>query len=162
MNIFYLDPNPLVAPRYFYNRHCVKMILESAQMLCTAHHESGGTAPYKSAYKNHPSTQWARASKANYNWLFQHMCAIGEEYNRRYGKIHQTMRKCALPLSQTPDLPDLPFTPPPQCMPDEYKHDCTLTAYWQYYCFAKQHIATSSEVVISKPFHNNQGQFYTE
>ena len=38
MNIFYLDKDPIAAAVVQYNKHVVKMILESAQMLCTAHH----------------------------------------------------------------------------------------------------------------------------
>ena len=38
MNIFYLDSDPVKAAQIQYNKHVVKMILESAQMLCTAHH----------------------------------------------------------------------------------------------------------------------------
>ena len=38
MNIFYLHEDPKVAASYFYDKHKVKMILECAQMLCTAHH----------------------------------------------------------------------------------------------------------------------------
>ena len=41
MNIFYLDKNPVKAARVQYNKHVVKMILESAQMLCAAHHMLG-------------------------------------------------------------------------------------------------------------------------
>jgi len=37
MNIFYLHSDPKVAASYFYDKHKVKMILECAQMLCTAH-----------------------------------------------------------------------------------------------------------------------------
>ena len=41
MNIFYLDKSPVVAAKVQYNKHVVKMILESAQMLCAAHHMLG-------------------------------------------------------------------------------------------------------------------------
>ena len=37
MNIFYLHEDPVKAAKLQYNKHVVKMILESAQMLCTAH-----------------------------------------------------------------------------------------------------------------------------
>ena len=38
MNIFYLHKDPVKAAQVQYDKHVVKMILESAQMLCTAHH----------------------------------------------------------------------------------------------------------------------------
>ena len=55
MNIFYLSHDPEEAAQYQYNKHVVKMILESAQLLCTAHRELGNDdVPYKSTHKNHP------------------------------------------------------------------------------------------------------------
>jgi len=61
MNIFYLDPDPVKAAQVQYNKHVVKMILESAQMLCTAHRYYGNEdVPYKIAHLNHPSTIWCR------------------------------------------------------------------------------------------------------
>ena len=74
MNIFYLHSNPVKAARLQYNKHVVKMILESAQMLCTAHHCYGDrdqkeNVPYKQAHLNHPSTVWARKARSTYMWL---------------------------------------------------------------------------------------------
>ena len=65
MNIFYLDKCPYKAAEVQYNKHVVKMILESAQMLCTAHHHynNGDNVPYKKAHYNHPSTKWCRLNK---------------------------------------------------------------------------------------------------
>ena len=37
MNIFYIDENPVQAAEWMVDRHVVKMILESAQLLSTAH-----------------------------------------------------------------------------------------------------------------------------
>ena len=93
MNIFYLDECPDKAARLQYNKHVVKMILESAQMLCTAHHIYGNdwqrdNVPYKQAHLNHPSTMWTRLCRANYMWLYNHMIALGDEYTKRYGKTH--------------------------------------------------------------------------
>ena len=47
MNIFFLDTDPKRCAKMHNNRHCVKMILEYAQLLSTAHrvldgHESVG------------------------------------------------------------------------------------------------------------------------
>ena len=77
MNIFYLDKCPKKAAQVQYNKHVVKMILESAQMLCTAHHHYGHSdnVPYKKAHYNHPSTIWARENHYQYQWLYWHMMA---------------------------------------------------------------------------------------
>ena len=82
MNIFYLDNNPVKAAQVQYNKHVVKMILESAQMLCTAHHhyDNGHNVPYKKAHYNHPSTIWCRQNASQYKWLYDHMVALGKEY----------------------------------------------------------------------------------
>ena len=37
MNIFYISDNPVEAAEWMVDRHVVKMILESAQLLSTAH-----------------------------------------------------------------------------------------------------------------------------
>ena len=124
MNIFYLDSDPVKAAQVQYNKHVVKMILESAQMLCTAHHhyDNGHNVPYKKAHYNHPSTIWCRQNASQYMWLYDHMIALGKEYTKRYKKTHLTITKCAEVLKQLPPtIPETIFTEPPQCMPDQYK-----------------------------------------
>ena len=96
MNIFYLDPHPTVAAQQCCDKHVVKMILESAQMLSTAHRvldKNDNELLYKEAHKNHPSTKWVRESHLNYQWLYAHFVALGEEYTARYGKIHVSIAK---------------------------------------------------------------------
>ena len=155
MNIFYLDRDPYKAASYFYDKHKVKMILESAQMLCTAHHVYGNPddVPYRQAHLNHPSTIWARQSRPNYYWLYEHMIALGQEYTKRYGKIHMTIDKCRWALGFCPDgITSVVFTEPPQCMPDEYKvPGCSITAYWNYYEQDKYKVANKNEQIIVRP-----------
>ena len=155
MNIFYLDNDPYKAASYFYDKHKVKMIVESAQMLCTAHHVYGNPddVPYRQAHLNHPSTMWARESRPNYFWLYEHMIALGQEYTKRYGKIHATIDKCRFVLSFCPDgITSEQFTEPPQCMPDEYKvPGCSITAYWKYYEQDKYKVANKNEQIIVRP-----------
>ena len=148
MNIFYLDEDPEVAAILQYNKHVVKMILESAQMLCTAHHcygdrEQKENVPYKQAHLNHPSTIWARRSRATYMWLYEHMLALGHEYTHRYGKVHKSITKCKDFLSIAPQEINkyASFTQPPQAMPDEYKAECSIEAYWNYYIGEKHVVA---------------------
>tara|TARA_B100000475_G_C14780148_1_gene223018 strand:+ start:67 stop:480 length:414 start_codon:yes stop_codon:yes gene_type:complete len=127
------------------------MILESAQMLCTAHHcygsaEQKANVPYKQAHLNHPSTIWARQSKSTYMWLYEHMMALGTEYYVRYGKTHLTITKCKEFLATPPKyIQGDEWSQPPQAMPDEYKHEDSIIAYWQYYINDKSHIAGKTE-----------------
>ena len=155
MNIFYLDKDPVKAAKMQYNKHVIKMILESAQMLCTAHHVLDNRIrllddiPYKITHVNHPSTIWCRQSIPNYMWLYNHMIALGKEYTKRYGKNHLTITKCKEPLSVSPEGIDtyVSFTQPPQCMPDEYKDKCSIKAYWNYYIGEKHSVANKNEKI---------------
>ena len=155
MNIFYLDNDPAKAASYFYDKHKVKMILESAQMLCTAHHHygNGDNVPYKKAHYNHPSTIWCRQNASQYMWLYDHMIALGKEYTKRYNKTHLTIIKCANVLKQLPPtIPEGTFTEPPQCMPDHHKvPDCSVTAYWNYYEQDKHTVANNNEEFKFRP-----------
>ena len=149
MNIFYLDKDPTTAAILQYNKHVVKMILESAQMLCTAHHEllDEPDVPYKPAHINHPSTIWCRQNTRHYFWLYEHMLALGHEYTARYGKEHLSIIKCKEPLSLAPiNMPTYEFEQPPQCMPDEYKDPCSIQAYWNYYIGEKHVVAHPNEM----------------
>ena len=74
MNIFYLDRDPKIAAQMMCDKHVVKMILESAQMLSTAHRVWEGDkyadqyGLYKMAHKKHHSTLWVSSGEWNYLW----------------------------------------------------------------------------------------------
>jgi hypothetical protein len=149
MNIFYLDRDPVIAAQMMCDKHVVKMILESAQMLSTAHRVLDGDeyanemGLYKLAHKNHPSTIWVRTSSENYRWLFNHYDALMQEYTYRYDKTHATSRLRDA-LNKTPDnIPSTqyPNTDPPQCMPEECKGEDTVLAYQTYYIIEKSSFA---------------------
>ena len=145
MNIFYLDKCPEKAAKYQYNKHVVKMILESAQMLCTAHHCIMGEdadVPYKITHKHHPCTVWTMQSGHNYAWLYNHMIALGAEYTKRYSKTHLSYTKCENKVNILPGgMLETGLTEMPQCMPDEYKDECSVQAYWNYYIGEKHTVA---------------------
>ena len=88
MNIFFLDKRPDNAAEMHCDKHCVKMILEYAQMLSTAHRilDEDDAHPdlYKIAHKNHPSTIWVRSSKLHYDWLFRLFRMLSGEYSLLY------------------------------------------------------------------------------
>ena len=144
MNIFYLHDDPHLAASYVYDKHKVKMILESAQMLCTAHHHyaeerdyDASYIPYKKAHYNHPSSIW----------LFEHMLALGNEYTNRYGKRHLSIEKCFDALKNCPvGMPlSSEFKQPPQCMPEEFKRQNAIHGYWVYYIIEKAKIINKNE-----------------
>ena len=135
MNIFFLSVCATLAAVLQCDRHVVKMILETAQLLSTAHFELDGESPaYKPTHKNHPSAVWVRQSSGNYLWLHAHLLALGEEYTKRYGKVHKTIAEHAETLARLPaNIPQGEFFEPPQCMYDECKRDDTVLAYQLYY-----------------------------
>jgi len=140
MNIFYIDSCPTKAAQMQCDRHVVKMILESAQLLSTAHRELDGdswadaNSLYKKTHTNHPSAVWVRQSTNHYHWLDNHFVALCDEYSYRYGKTHLTDTKFRGVIYESPDnCPVNGWVDPPQCMPDQYKDDDTVTAYRNYY-----------------------------
>ena len=142
MNIFFLSLNPIEAARFHCDKHVVKMIIETAQMLYSAHWvlnpENMPSFAYKLAHKNHPSSIWVRQTTANYLWL----CCLGwelcKEYRFRYGKTHKTEFHINWLFHNPPvSLPYGILTEPPQAMPDEYKDSDLITAYRRFYIESK-------------------------
>ena len=121
MNIFYLNKDPKIAAMEHNDKHCVKMILEYAQMLSTAHRELDGDeiadelSMYKRAHLNHPSTVWTRSNRLHYQWLYDLFVALAEEYTLRYSKTHSNDAKLRAVLKSPPsNIPDNKvFTQPP-------------------------------------------------
>ena len=105
MNIFFLSINPEVCAIMHCDKHVRKMILEYAQMLCTAHHVCGrykNPKLYKISFKNNPCTVWARTSSGNYLYLYILFINLCKEYTRRFGKIHATETQLEYCLSFIP------------------------------------------------------------
>lgn len=90
MNIFTISECPDQAARWLVDKHCVKQILESCQLLCTTYHEQNIEAPYRPTHANHPSRLWVKSSYDNFQWLIAHAHAIANEYTERYKKIHKS------------------------------------------------------------------------
>ena len=136
MNIFVLDKNPRTAARMHCDKHVPKMILETAQMLSTAHRvydTSQADHVYKKAHLNHPCTKWIRESTDNYSWAFELFRELNCEFGRRRAKTHLSWTKLGQILCHNPPLPLLGLTPFAQAMPDEYKQDDPVQAYRAYY-----------------------------
>ena len=149
MNIFYLDSDPRVAAQYHCDKHVCKMVVETFQLLSTAHHvlapEKSSNLPiYKKTHENHPSNVWLRSHIHHYHWSVYLATSLLFEYTIRYGKTHACARLLEY-LAEPPSSISTDFDlrrPPPQCMPDEYKvpHD-TVLAYRNYYQGSKAHFA---------------------
>lgn len=135
MNIFCLDTKIPRNAQYHCDRHVVKMVVEYAQLLSTAHVVlDGEQVAYKATHKNHPCAIWVRQSNNNYNWLYCLFKTLSEEYTHRYGRVHKTWKDHSEALSQPPvGIPVGPLTTMPQCMPEEYRGSNVVLAYRLYY-----------------------------
>jgi hypothetical protein len=149
MNIFFLSYSARRAAKYHCDKHVVKMILETCQMLYTAHWIiTKGVSlndcpfrPYKPAFKNHPCNVWLRESLSNYRWL----CRLGKylckEFTHRYKKIHKCDPYIKWLRKNEPPIPDIGLTLPAKAMPTEYKSDCPVMSYRTYYVNDKSKFA---------------------
>jgi len=152
MNIFFLDENPKLSAQYHVDKHVVKMILETAQLLCGVHHmtdqvttkyrPSTDQVPYKLSHKNHPCAIWARESLSNYLYLCELGLELGKEYTYRYGKRHKSIDVIEWCIVNKPNIPDIGFTKPAMAMPDEFKVDSVVESYRNYYMGAKSELAS--------------------
>lgn len=135
MNIFTTNDCPVVSAQEMCDKHVVKMIVEYAQLMSTAHRVLDGEQYegrtklnrrikrwlhpdkfleehlYKASHIKHPSGIWCRSTTGNYEWLYAHFIASCEEYTHRYGKTHLTFTKMAEVFKTPPkNLPKGPQT----------------------------------------------------
>lgn len=148
MNIFFLDPEPKKCAEQHCDKHVVKMILETAQLLSNAHHMLDGDQViipiYKLTHKNHPSAIWVRSSKSHYLWLWDLLYELCKEYTHRYGKVHKVQREGLLnDLAKPPQAIPIKgwLSDPTPAMPDIYKTDTAVQSYRNYYIGAKKSFA---------------------
>ena len=150
MNIFYLDTDPQKCAQYMVDKHVVKMILETAQLLSTAHRVLDGTEVveqkwvngslparyrkvkrwklsderedvlYQATHMNHPSAVWCRENHQNYTWLFHHFLSLIAEYGFRYGKDHKCIDMVNELFNPPNNIPMKAFTPVTPAMAPEY------------------------------------------
>ena len=178
MNIFYLDKNPQKCAEMHVDKHCVKMILEYAQLLSTAHrvldgvltdglsqsgrkrklyvlNDSRDTILYSATHVNHPSAVWCRQSDSNYMWLAELLEECCKEYSYRYGKIHKVESSGLMQSLKNifpKNIPNKPFTEPTPAMPDECKvPGNSLVSYHNYYNMNKQHLWSWKGKINSRP-----------
>jgi len=128
MNIFWLSKNIKRCARYHCNSHVVKMILEYAQLLFSAHwillSDFDGIEPYKLTHANHPCAVWVRACSSNYLKLSSLSLALCREYTHRYGKVHKTQVQLEWLATHVPvNIPSGDVTVPPICTQSKGQFD---------------------------------------
>ena len=173
MNIFYLDEDPKICAQQHVDKHVVKMVIEYAQLLSTAHRVIDGkmywdktangrkirrwlhpdetfeNTLYKASHIGHPSQIWAMESKSNYLWLADLWVELCKEYTYRYGRTHMTQEKLDGFLQQTPkNLKDYGFYQPPPAMslfPQCIVEGDSIQSYQNYYIVDKSRFAKWSK-----------------
>jgi hypothetical protein len=144
------------------------MILETAQLLSTAHRVLDGIETiglsqtgrkkkvwqlpddreqtlYSATHIHHPSAVWARYSAQNYSWLYSLLNALCEEYTYRYDKVHKCEQTGLVKaLGKLPDNIHIKeFTGPTPAMPDDVKVlNDSINSYRNYYNKHKTHLAS--------------------
>lgn len=165
MNIFYVDQDPVDAAQALVDKHVVKMIVESAQLLSTAHRILDGveyisqtkngrrkkiwllndqreSIVYQTTHVNHPSAIWTRQSVENYLWLVDHFFGLMDEYQYRYNKKHACCGHLSYMLQSPPNnLKDYDMTPMPSAMDEQYiiSKDPVVN-YRNYYKIGKKNL----------------------
>ncbi|MCF8128833.1 MAG: pyrimidine dimer DNA glycosylase/endonuclease V [Deltaproteobacteria bacterium] len=143
MNIFVLDTDITRCAQYHCDQHVSKMILESAQIMCTALHKQGFETPYKPTHTKHPCVLWVEKSHGNFIWLESLAFALNQEFKYRYDKDKdhasiQVVRKISVLSYENRGL-----TPFAQAMPEPYRRENdAVSAYRAYYRGEKAKFAT--------------------
>lgn len=153
MNIFALDYSPVDSAKWQHDKHVVKMLLETAQMLSTnallvpewrkvCDESAVSGRLYNPCYVNHPCTIWARQSLGNFRWLCEHGAALYKEFDFRFGGPHKSYDRVVAPLRALAwdsfDYGSVKMTPFAVAMPNEYKVECdAVQSYRNYYVTEK-------------------------
>jgi hypothetical protein len=141
VNIFILDYDQQKCAEYMCDKHIVKMLLESVQLLCVAYYYTSQPelSPYRLTHNNHPCSVWVKQSLSNWIWLMELSESIYEEYQFRYNnKIHKSGE--LLNFLPVPNLIDIGITEFAQAMPEQYKQSNTIQVYRNYYKHEKKHL----------------------
>lgn len=159
MNIFYTHPDPKQCALNHCNRHCVKMILEYAQMLSTAHRKLDGhkvadeQGLMKSTHESHPCTFWVEQSTYHYEWLYQTWMYLLLQYKSYYGRAH-AKESLILPLANPPfNMVRRGFKPPyavgDQDLADKYRD---VKEYYKHYLVKKYNAWDAKAYSFSYPW----------
>ena len=138
MNIFATNDCPVASAKALPNNLVIKMIVESCQILSTAHFELDGLqVGYKPTHKNHPSCVWTRQTRGNYRWLYNHAKALCDEYTYRTGKVHKSSELLGVLMVAPVNIPKGERIDFVMCMPDQYKLQAKFNSTTAYRLYLK-------------------------
>ncbi len=138
MNIFVLDRDIARCAQYHHDRHVVKMILESTQMLCTVLNKHGIRSPYRPTHSHHPCTVWAGQSLSNWHWLRELALQLNLEYRFRFERERDHRSATVAATLPEPPIGDSGLTEFAQAMPEKYRvPGDAVAAYRSFYLAEK-------------------------
>jgi hypothetical protein len=163
MNLFYLDKDVKKCAEYHCDKHVVKMILETAQLLSTTHRVLDGEEYIKLSKNNrkltywklndereqvlyqvfginHPVSLWVRKTSGNYEFALNLFIALNNEYEYRYNKIHKSKELLNLLSILPKNITINEMTSPALAMPEKYFCNDEVESYRNYYRFDKKEI----------------------
>lgn len=146
MNIFVLDKDPIDAAQAHCDKHVVKMVLESTQILSTLHHLYGDVGklaiePYRKTHESHPCVKWAGETSENFNFLVELTEALFDEYSYRYDKTHASEKVFNIVRVRPHGIPTGDLTQFALAMPEIYKTIDPVESYRAYYRGEKRDFA---------------------
>lgn len=150
MNVFYLDHDIKKCVKHHCDKHVVKMVTETAQLISNVHRIFPGDnffpdfiMNYDKRHINSPHAKWLRESIENYKFLCKFGLELYNEYQFRYNKPdkhHRAIQIFKWSLQNTPNLPNLSFSYPPIVMDDEFKiKNNIVLSYRNLYMTDKRH-----------------------
>mgnify|MGYP001107947207 CR=1 FL=1 len=140
MNIFVLDFNCTRCARYHTDRHVVKMILESAQLLSGAVRYSGIDCGYKLTHVQHPCAVWTRTSLNNWFWLRKLAGELNAEWQYRFNHVRNHKSYDVVLSLPEPNIQRIGLTPFALAMPVQHRSHGSVSSYRRYYAYEKQHL----------------------
>ena len=147
MNIFATDRDTTICATYHTDIHTIKMPLEISQMVSFVYHNKDlwdKPIPQllmsnSNTHDKHPCSLWIKENITNFMWACELGIKLVEEYRFRYNsnKHERCLLICQWSLQNIPDLEIDTMTPFAKTMPDEFKVDCSIQSYRNYYKFGK-------------------------
>lgn len=134
--------------KYLDNKRINKMAVETAQIMSTVIQEFGIEIPdldyykiYKPTHSNHPCVIWAKLNWYNWDALHGYLHKLLHEIARRFNKtpkVSELFPEFTIFRNNSHGAECWPtrtsgITPPPLCMPEEFRGNNLVTSYRRYY-----------------------------
>ena len=160
MNLFFLHSDPSICAQQHCDKHVVKMLLETTQILYTSFYINNcihllPDFAYRKASPAHPTVIWVSLCISNWNYALHLAINLSHEYTLRYKRVHSCDKHINFLKNIVPDFPEKknPYkpttklayfpgtTPVPLAMPEDSMRSTAILSYRSYYMIHKKHFA---------------------